>query len=311
MFDEGCKANKMRAKVIINSRSGKGRTREQSDMINTLGRRYTNLDIFPTQRPRHAVELAATAAAEGYDLVIAAGGDGTVHEVVNGLVRGDRASLPLGIVPIGSGNDTAFGLDIHEEPEQAIERVLNGAPRPLDLARVTDDRGKSELFLNNLGVGFDAIIVMRTETITRLSGFAMYFSAVLQTILFYYRTPYLELTFDDEKVNQRSLFLYGGLGPRGGGGFLMTPDARWDDGLIDTCLVNPVGRLTMLRMLTRVMKGTHVTSPHVTMRQNHVITVRSNTPMPIHLDGEMFAYPRDNVRQISITTIPAALQIML
>lgn len=311
MFDEGCKANNMRAKVIINSRSGKGRTREQSDMINTLGRRYGELDVFPTQRPRHAVELAAAAAAEGYDLVIAAGGDGTVHEVVNGLVRGDQGTLPLGIIPIGSGNDTAFGLGIHEEPEQAVERIFNGAPRTLDLARVVDDRGKSELFLNNLGVGFDAIVVMRTETITRLHGFAMYFAAVLQTILFYYHTPYLELTFDDERVNQRSLFLYGGLGPRGGGGFLMTPDARWDDGLIDTCLVNPVNRLTMLNMLTRVMKGTHVTSPHVTMRQNRAISVKSNAPMPIHLDGEMFAYPRDNVRQISITSVPAALQIML
>jgi len=311
MFDEGCKANNMRAKVIINSRSGKGRTREQSDMINTLGHRYGELDIFPTQRPRHAIELAASAAGEGYDLVVAAGGDGTVHEVVNGLVRDDRAILPLGIIPIGSGNDTAFGLGIHEEPEQAVERIFNGTLQTLDLARVTDDRGKSELFLNNLGIGFDAIIVMRTETITRLHGFAMYFAAVLQTILFYYHTPYLEITFDEEKVNQRSLFLYGGLGPRGGGGFLMTPDARWDDGLIDTCLVNPVGRLTMLNMLTRVMKGTHVTSPHVTMRQNRAITVRSNSPMPIHLDGEMFAYPRDNVRQVSVAIIPAALQIML
>lgn len=311
MFDEGCKANNMRAKVIINSRSGKGRTREQSDMINTLGHRYGELDIFPTQRPRHAIELAASAAGEGYDLVVAAGGDGTVHEVVNGIVRDDRATLPLGIIPIGSGNDTAFGLGIHEEPEQAVERIFNGTLQTLDLARVTDDRGKSELFLNNLGIGFDAIIVMRTETITRLHGFAMYFAAVLQTILFYYHTPYLEITFDEEKVNQRSLFLYGGLGPRGGGGFLMTPDARWDDGLIDTCLVNPVGRLTMLNMLTRVMKGTHVTSPHVTMRQNRAITVRSNSPMPIHLDGEMFAYPRDNVRQVSVAIIPAALQIML
>lgn len=301
----------MRVKVIINSRSGKGRTREQSDMINTLGRRYGELDIFPTERPRHAVELAAKAADEGYDLVVAAGGDGTVHEVVNGLVGGDRATLPLGIIPIGSGNDTAFGLGIHEEPEEAVQRIFTGTPRTLDMAKITDDRGKSELFLNNMGIGFDAIIVMRTETITRLHGFPMYMMAVLQTILFYYHTPYLEITFDDVAVNQRSLFLYGGLGPRGGGGFLMTPDATWDDGLIDTCLVNPVGRLTMLNMLTRVMKGTHITSPHVTMRRNHRITVKSSSPMPIHLDGEMFAYSRDNVRQVSVDSLPAAIQVMV
>jgi YegS/Rv2252/BmrU family lipid kinase len=301
----------MRVKVIINSRSGRGRGREQTDIISTLGHRYGDLDIFPTKAPRHATELAAAAAGEGYDLVAAAGGDGTVHEVINGLMRDNEASLPLGIIPIGSGNDLAFGLGFHEEAEEAIERIFHGSLRPLDLARVTDERGKTEVFANNFGIGFDAIVVMRTETITRLNGFAMYFAAVLQTILFYYNAPYLESVFDGESINQRSLFLYLGLGPRGGGGFLLTPDAKWDDGLIDSVLVNPIGRLTMLKMLSSAMKGTHVTSRHVTMRQNREITVKSSSPMPIQLDGEMFAYPRDNVRQVTITSLPAAIQVMV
>ena len=280
-------------------------------MISTLGRRYGQLDIFATERPRHATELAAAAADEGYDLVAAAGGDGTVHEVINGLVRGDKATLPLGIIPIGSGNDLAFGLGFHEEAEEAVERIFKGTPRPLDLARVTDERGKTEVFGNNFGIGFDAIVVMRTETITRLHGFPMYMAAVLQTILFYYNTPYLEATFDGQAVNQRSLFLYCGLGPRGGGGFLLTPDATWDDDLIDSVMVNPIGRLTMLRMLTSAMKGTHVTSRHVTMRKSREITVKSSAPMPIQVDGEMFAYPRDNVRQVTITSLPAAIRVMV
>lgn len=300
----------MRVKVIINSRSGRGRGREQTDIINTLGQRYGDLDIFPTQRPRHATELAAAAVDEGYDLVAAAGGDGTVHEVVNGLMRGDKAALPLGIIPIGSGNDTAFGMGFEEAAEESVERIFKGTPRYLDLARVTDDRGRSEVAINNLGIGFDAIVVMRTETVTRLSGFAMYFAAVLQTILFYYQIPYLEATFDDERVNQQSLFLYGGLGTRGGGGFLLTPDAQWDDDRIDTCMVNPIGRLRMLQMLSSAMKGSHTTSRHVTMRQSKHIAVKSSMPMPIHLDGEMFAYPRDNVRQVTITSLPAAIQVM-
>jgi diacylglycerol kinase family enzyme len=152
---------------------------------------------------------------------------------------------------------------------------------------------------------------MRTETITRLQGFPMYLTAVLQTILLYYQTPYLEMTFDEERVNQRALFLYGGLGPRGGGGFLITPNAEWDDGLLDTCLANPVNRLTMLYMMTRLMKGTHVNSPHVTMRQSRTVTVQSSLPMPIYLDGEMFAYPQDNVRRVTFTSLPAALTVMI
>jgi len=301
----------MRVKVIINSRSGRGRGREQTDLISSLSRRYSQLEVFPTERPRHATELAAAAADEGYDLVVAAGGDGTVHEVVNGLMRGDQATLPLGIIPIGSGNDLAFGLGIPEEVEEAVERIFKGTPQPLDLARVTNEYGKTEVFDNNFGIGFDAIVVMRTETITRLHGFPMYMAAVLQTILFYYNIPYLEATFDGQLVNQRSLFLYMGLGQRGGGGFLLTPDARWDDGLIDTMLVNPIGRLTMLGMLTSAMKGTHVTSPHVTFRQCREITVKSSTPMPIQVDGEIFAYPRDDVHQVTITSLPAALRVIV
>lgn len=311
MFDKGCKANHMRVKVIINSRSGAGRGREQTDIIRSLGQRYGHMEIFMTHRPRHATELAATAADEGYDMVAAAGGDGTVHEVVNGLMRGDQAALPLGIIPIGSGNDLAFGLGIKEKAEDAVQRIFSGTPRSLDLARVTDDRGKSEIFANNFGIGFDAIVVMRTETITRLHGFPMYLTAVLQTILFYHNAPYLEMSFDDHSLNQRSLFLYCGLGTRGGGGFLLTPDARWDDGLIDSMLVNAIGRLTMLKMLSSAMKGTHVTSSHVSMRKNREIVVRSSAPMPIQLDGEMFAYPRDNVRQVVITSLPAALRVMV
>lgn len=280
-------------------------------MISALGRRYGELDIYPTERPGHATELAASAAAEGYDLVAAAGGDGTVHEVINGLVRGDRANLPLGIIPIGSGNDMAFGLGIHEDPEESVQRLFSGTLRSLDLGRVSDEFGRSKVFGNNLGIGFDAVVVMRTETITRLQGFPMYFVAVLQTILFYFKTHYLEIAFDEERVNQPSLFLYVGLGTRGGGGFLLTPDASWEDDRIDTCLVNPIGRLRMLSMLSKAMKGTHVTAPFVTMRQNRRIVVKSTTPLPVQLDGEMFAYPRDNVRQITLVSLPAALQVMV
>lgn len=301
----------MRVKVIINPKSGEGRVREQKDMITRLGQRFGDLEIFATERPGHATGLAANAAAEGYDLVIAAGGDGTAHEVINGLVQGDQAVLPLGIVPIGSGNDMAYSLGISKNPEEAVERIFTGTPKTLDLGRIIDDRGLTKVFHNNLGIGFDAIVVMRTETITRLHGFPMYLTAVLQTILFYFQTPYLEIRFDDEMVNQRALFLYVGIGPRGGGGFLLTPDAQRDDDRLDSCLVNPVSRLTMLYMLTRVMKGTHVTSPHVSMRQNRRIVVRSSTPMPLYLDGEMFAYPRDNVRQVSITSLPAAIDVMV
>jgi diacylglycerol kinase family enzyme len=79
---------------------------------------------------------------------------------------------------------------------------------------------------------------------------------------------------------------------------------------IDSCTVNPIGRLTMLGMLAKAIKGTHVTSRHVTMRKSQRIVVQADQPLPIHIDGEIFAYPRDNVRQITVTSLPQALQVV-
>ena len=145
---------------------------------------------------------------------------------------------------------------------------------------------------------------------TRVHGFIKYFLAVLHSIAFYYHTPLLEMDFDGEEKTQQVLFVAMGVGRRGGGGFLLTPDARQDDNLIDSCIVNPIGRLTMLQMLSQAIKGTHIHSRHVTMRQSRQITIRLKDSAPIHVDGEMFAYPEDNIRQVTITSIPAALEVV-
>lgn len=300
-----------RVKVILNPASDLGRSRSAADLIREIGARYGELDLEITQHRGHAQELANEASDAGYDVVAAAGGDGTVHEVVNGLVRGDRADVMLGVIPIGSGNDFAYALKILTDVETAVARLFNGQPRTVDLARIEDENGRFKIFDNNFGAGFDAMVVVRTEAITRLHGFMMYFWAVLQTIALYYHTPHLDIRFDDERVSQKVLFLTVGLGPRGGGGFLLTPDARQDDGLIDSCTVNPIGRLTMLRMLSQAIRGTHIHSKHVTMRKNRRIVIRSDSALPIHIDGEVFAYPRDNIRQVTITSLPAALQVVV
>lgn len=301
----------MRVKVILNPWSDRGRAaRLQSRIPEWASQAGGQVDLALTSRPGHAKQLAREAAAAGYDLVAAAGGDGTVHEVVNGLVQGGKANAALGVIPIGSGNDFAFAQGIPLDAEQAVQRLFTGQRHLIDLARVEDEHGRFALFDNNLGIGFDAIVVIQTEAITRVHGFLMYFLAVLRTIALYYQTPHLDLNFDGERVAQEVLFLAMGLGPRGGGGFFLTPDARHDDDRIDSCTVNPIGRLTMLGMLAQAIKGTHVNSRHVTMRQSQRIVVQAHQPLPIHIDGEIFAYPRDNVRQITVTSLPQALQMV-
>ena len=300
----------MRIKVIINPMANNGRSRQLIPKINEWGASLSDFSVVTTKGRGHAQQLAREAALDGFDVVVAGGGDGTVHEVVNGLYEAGQANAKLGIIPLGSGNDLAFALGIPMKLETAVSHLTTGTPRAIDLARIEDENGRFCVVDNNIGIGFDAMVVVRTEAITRIQGFLKYLTAVFQCIAFYYNTPYLEMNFDGEQVAQESLFLAFGVGFRGGGGFLLTPDARLDDDLIDTCLVNPVNRPTMLYMLNQAIKGTHITSRHVTMRQSKQIIVKSKTPMPIHVDGEMFAYPEDNVRQVTITSLPAAIEVI-
>ncbi len=301
----------MRARVILNPSADHGRAGALQDQILAYCREYGEADLVKSEQTGHATELAREAADAGYDLVLAAGGDGTVHEIANGLVHGSRAETALGLIPIGSGNDFAYGMGLMGDMKMAVRRAFSGKSRLNDLARVEDDRGQIELAVNGIGIGFDATVSIQSRMITRIHGFAMYALATLRTIAFYYQTPELEIHFDDERINQQALLLAVGLGPRIGGGFYLTPDAVFDDGLLDSCTVHPVNRPTMIKMLPEVMRGSHITSRHVTMRRNKNIHLTSDIALPIHLDGEIFAFHEDNVRQVTITILPAALPVMI
>jgi diacylglycerol kinase (ATP) len=287
-----------------------GRLQTAEDEILELVSQFTSSSLERTKYPGHGLELARNAVEQGCDLLIAVGGDGTVHEIVNGLIVDDKVETTLGIVPIGSGNDLAFGLGLTKNIQEAVKTIFSGQRRVIDLARITDNRERTEIAINAIGIGFDATINIQSRTISRIHGFPMYAIATLRTIALYFQTPRLTLRFDDESIEQRSLMLAIGLGRRVGGGFYLTPDAVHDDNLLDSCTVNPVGRLTMLAMLPRVMRGTHVTSKHVTMRRSHLVEVQSDIPLPVHIDGEVFAFHDDNVRQLTVTSIPSALPIM-
>ncbi len=301
----------MRIKIILNPQADNGRAHAYIKQLKSFGGQYEGLDLVVTKEQGHGEILAREAVAAGYDLIVAAGGDGTVHEVVNGLMQGERSEAHLGIIPIGSGNDLAFALGIPMDMETAVKALYSGTPTPIDLIQVNGDNGRVAFADNNIGIGFDAAVVIQTEQINRLYGFLMYLWATILTILYSFDTPQVELQFDEETITQPMLFMALGNGFRGGGGFLLTPDARLDDNLIDSCLVDPVNRFTMLSMLVKAMRGTHITKPFVTMRKNQQITLKSDIPLPIHVDGEMFAYPKDNVRQVTMNSLPAAIKVVV
>jgi len=297
-------------RIILNPAADNGRGIQHKEAILEIAEPYARVDFMVSDSAEHARHLAKEAAEAGYSLVIAAGGDGTVHHVVNGIMAVPGTESMLGVIPIGSGNDFAFANDIPMDVSEAAKRLFDGKPRWIDLARVEDENGRFVVMDNNFGIGFDAMVVAQTEKIQRIHGFLKYLTAVLKSLIFYFNPVHLRISFDEEHVVQNTLFLYLGIGTRGGGGFLLTPDARQDDGLIDSCLVNDVSRPTALNMLNMGIKGTHIHSPHVSMRMNKQIVIEIDDLAPMYVDGEMFAYPEDNIRKVTITSLPQAIQLL-
>ncbi len=302
----------MPTQIILNPGADRGRAIREKEALEMWGTQHGECQVVLTQSPGHAAILARAAAEAGYERIGVAGGDGTIHEIANGLMSLPPEQRPaVGLIPIGSGNDYAAGLGLQAPLAASLERLVNGEPRLLDLAEVVDNHGRTRYACNGIGIGFDAAIAIAASKIKRLHGFVAYFAGALQTIALNYQLPHFELVFDGEAVRQPSLLLAIGVGPRIGGGFRLTPEAAFDDGLVDSCLVNPVGRATMLRMMPRVMKGTHITSKVVQMRRSKSVTLRADMPLPIHVDGEIFATADEDVRELAIQTLPQALKVIV
>ena len=155
------------------------------------------------------------AAEEGHELVIAVGGDGTAHEVANGLMQVPQDRRPrMGIVPIGSGNDFSHAVGMDRSPYAALRQIFTGVPKPIDVGRLEDGHGRLEYWVNTLGIGFDATATIRSRRFTVVRGFLIYLLAVLQTIMWNHDAPLMQVETDEENWEERMLMLVLCNGPR-------------------------------------------------------------------------------------------------
>jgi diacylglycerol kinase (ATP) len=234
-----------------------------------------------------------------------------VHEVVNGLMRLPPAQRPeLAIVPIGSGNDFAAGLGISTHPETALRQALSGQARLTDIGLIRDETGRSEYWTNTLGIGFDAVIDIRAKRLSRLQGFTMYLTAALQAILLNYTPFTFQADLDGQPWEETLLMLILANGKREGGGFRVAPGAQVDDGLLDYIGIRPISRPRMLHALTHFMRGTAHSLPYSRHGLLSRLELRSQQPLIIHCDGEIFAGLGSRIRHITIQAVPAALRLI-
>jgi YegS/Rv2252/BmrU family lipid kinase len=261
--------------------------------------------------PGHAIELARQASEEGYDMIIAMGGDGTVHEVVNGIMQAPENKRPvLGVVPVGSGNDFAHGISASKNSNQALTRALTGGVSTVDLGLMTDENGRKEYFDNTLGIGFGAIVTIRSHKLPVLRGFLMYLAAVIQTIILDHNPMKMQIETDEQKWEQSVIYLVLCNGHREGGGFLIAPDAKIDDGIIHYAMITDVSRPMMFRIVPEVMKGTHGRFKQVRMGTCKTFTLTANRPLYIHADGEIFSGPGTDIHKVSVEILPNSLKVV-
>ena len=252
--------------------------------------------LLETREPGHAERLAAAATDLGHDRVVAVGGDGTIQEVLNGLMSAGVAPAggppSLGIVPGGSGNDLARSLGLPGAPLEALAVALGASTQLLDIGHAAQD-GATRFFAAAGGTGFDAQVAhtMATRTQRWQRGRAGYFLATLNELRrFRNRELRLRLATDDgsRAIEGRFLFVAFANGPYYGGGMQICPDASTMDGLLDVCLVGDISRLGALRELPGIYRAAHVDHPLVEIVRVRELAIEGQAGTRVHLDGEPF-----------------------
>lgn len=300
-----------RTKLILNPVADMGRAWTVANDLRPIVAEYGHVDWSGTVYPGHAVELARQAALDGYEMVVAVGGDGTVHEVVNGLMQAPAVKRPiLGVVPVGSGNDFAHSIHVPMKSDHALLHSLRGDPSNVDIGLMTDEHGRREYFDNTVGVGFDAVVTIRSHKLPILRGFLMYLTAVIQTIILNHDPAHMQIQTDAESWEQGTIMLTVCNGPREGGGFLVAPDAKNMDGLLNYATVTRCSRLTMFRLVPEVMKGTHGRFKQVRLGAFKKLALTSDRPLYVHADGEIYTGFGSNLRSLTFEILPSALQVV-
>lgn len=299
-----------RYKVILNPTAGRGNgIRVLPQIKRLLTEQGLDFDLVCTERPWHAAELAKEAGQKGYDVVVAAGGDGTINEVINGLMTFNSSGPALGVLCVGQGNDFAYGTGIPLDLEAGCQALARGHRRRVDVGRVTGGGyPNGRYFGNGIGIGFDAVVGFEASRMTRLSGFLAYLVAVLKTVFLYYKAPLSQIEYDDQTVVQPSLMISIMNGRRMGGGFYMAPAGKPDDGLFDLCIAREVSRLRIFSMIPHFLRGTQATQEPIRMaRAQHVVVTALKGVLPAHADGEILCTAAE---RLEVELLPSQLEVI-
>ncbi|HEX3806580.1 MAG TPA: diacylglycerol kinase family protein [Gaiellaceae bacterium] len=291
---------------LVNPASDNGKTGKRWP---ELARRASALGLagetFFSERPGHLIELARTAVDDGATLVVAAGGDGTLNEVVNGIAERD---VDLATIPLGTGMDFVRTYGIPTRFDDAVRVALTGEPRTIDAGRVhyrTWAGEPAERWFANVGsVGMSGAVAQRANGMSKaLGGKATFFYALTRVFLEWQNTE-VTVTFDDGERRGRMHDVIVANGMWHGGGMKLAPGARPDDGLFDVVLIGDVSKLDFLTTAPKIYKGAHVHHPKVEVLRSRRVEVDAPETLPIELEGEQVG-----TTPVTFEVVPGALRL--
>jgi len=242
--------------------------------------------------------IAQVCAQSGYDTIVSIGGDGLANEVANGMI-GSQATL--GFIPCGDANDFPKMIGLPKvDPERACDIIREGFTRTIDVGIIN-----GRYFLNVVGIGIDGEITEAKARIKHyLPGFIGYYYESLKTLLTY-RPKKTNIKIDGNSLDASVLSLSIGNGRCCGGGFLFTPEAEIDDGILDVCLVRFVSRLRTIWDLPKLPKAEHIKLPYVSIYKGREITAASEMLLTAHIDGEIA-----KAHKFEIKVLPGKLKVL-
>ena len=290
--------------VLVNPLAGRGRAAAVRHAVESYWRQQcVHADFTTLSSPGEVRLRASTAASTGHSSVVVLGGDGTVHEAVNGIAG---TGLPLGILPAGGGNDLARALDMPPDALESAHALLAGRTRHIDLLRLTDSAGHACLYAGAGGAGIDAEAAQLANTrFRRLPGAARYVAAAVAA--FHEARPLqVKLHADDGTARKfRAHLVAVANTPSYGGGIFIAPSARIDDGWMDIAIIAPLGWTQLLDGLLLALRTGDIRWPEIERMRARKVRLETDRPMLFHGDGEVLGET-----PVEIEVLPAALEVM-
>lgn len=298
--------------IILNPTAGKGKAeKELPEITEFFEAKSIPYRIHTTEYPGHAAELAASLVdSSSESAIIAAGGDGTSNEVINGLLGSGEKTLPLfGVLPIGRGNDFAFGAGIPAHVPDALSLFIEPKAEPIDIGLLKGGNYQSgRYFGNGVGIGFDTLVGLEAARIKHIHGSAGYLIGALKTLIAFREAPELELSYNQTAIRCRPALVSVMNGIRMGGAFTMAPDGIINDGQFSVCRTEHGSRLKLLKAMVHYTKGTQETLDDTTIVSTKKISIRAvSGVMAVHADGETIC---TDGTALEIECVGGALQLI-